>query len=137
VDYGDGLDQIAKDSQDLYAWLTDLYKTDQIGGQQTPNTFLTTTGELTPYISDKDIFVGDYSTVNAKQFMLEFGGQLLLYIRDKFPAKNQRGLYREEFRLLRLMAEKMKDRSFILLFNWPNDDGTRDILGCDLKKKES
>ena len=69
--------------------------------------------------------------------MLEFGGQLLLYIRDKFPAKNQRGLYREEFRLLRLMAEKMKDRSFILLFNWPNDDGTRDILGCDLKKKES
>jgi hypothetical protein len=136
LDYDDEQDQIFKDSQDLYAWLTDLYKTDQIGDQKTPDTFLATTGDLAPYINDDERYIGDYSLLSARRFILEFGGQLLLHLRDKSPWKEPGKIYKDEFRLLRLMAEKLKDRTLIFMFGWPDDDGTRDIIGCSLKKKE-
>jgi hypothetical protein len=139
LDFDNEQDQILnifKNSQDMYAWLTDLYQTDQIGGQKTPCAFLATTGDLIPYSSDNS-YVGDYSMVGAKKFILEFGGQLLLHLRHQFPQKEQGKIYGNEFKLLRLMAEKVKDRSLILLLSGlSNEDGSRNLLGCDLKKKD-
>jgi hypothetical protein len=136
IDYEGQQEQIYKDSQDLYAWLTDLYKTDQIGGPKTQDTFLATTGELSPYFNEQGGYVGDYCEVNARRFLLEFGGQLLLHIRNLYPEKEQRDLYKDEFRLLRFMAEKLKDNSFIFFLGSPDNLGSRNILRGGLKKKE-
>ena len=100
--------------------------------------FMANTGLLVPYYNPANgVFVGDFSELNAKQFILEFAVQIYDHMRNKHKAKDIEGLFGREFRFLQLMADKLKDRSFILMFGQPNENGVRDFLGGGLKKREN
>ncbi len=128
-----------RNAQDMHAWLTELFQHSQSGRSHAPNHFLASTGALESYINNLDQHVFDYAVINARQFIVELGGQLRLHLRTlSSRGKPDNSSYRDEFHLLRLIAEKLKGRSLILLFEKkPNDDGSRNIIGCDIKTKNT
>lgn len=135
LEYEDNEQHIFNNSKEMYGWLCDMYKCNP-SGQVTPDKFTLPGVTPKPYIDKDKNYVFDYSIVDARYFILMFGGQLLLHLRENFPKKKYDEIYTNEFQLLHLVAEKLKGRSMILLFNWANSDGSRDLIGMLLKIKE-